>query len=161
MRRVRNTSCYARTVTRSIEELVRHLGLAAHPEGGWYREVYRDAAVSTIHYVMDARSLAPLHRVHGRVELWQFYGGVAVEIHTIVDDRHACTLLGPESPLVVVPAGAWQATRAGDGLAWCGCTVAPAFEFAAWEMPSRDELERILPSTLHRVISQLTRDPRV
>ena len=136
---------------------MRDLGLVAHPEGGWYREVYRDAAVSTIHYVMDARSLAPLHRVHGRAELWHFYGGTSVEVHTIIDERHAVSGLGHESPIVVVPPGGWQATRAGDGFAWCGCTVAPAFEFAAWEMPSRAELERLLPSALHDVIAQLTR----
>ena len=66
-------------------------------------------------------------------------------------------MLGPESPIVVVPPGAWQATRAGDGFAWCGATVAPAFEFSAWEMPPRAELERMLPGVLHGVIAQLTR----
>jgi predicted cupin superfamily sugar epimerase len=142
----------------TVADLVRQLGLAAHPEGGWFREVYRDAAVSTIHYVMDAHSLAPLHRVHGRAELWHFYGGAPVEVHTIVDERHDCQILGPESPVVVVAPGAWQATRAGSGFAWCGCTVAPAFDFAAWEMPSRAELERTLPSALHAVVAQLTRD---
>jgi uncharacterized protein len=141
----------------TVEELVQKVGLAAHPEGGWYREVYRDDAVSTIHYVMQAGSLAPLHRVHGRVELWHFYGGSPVEVHTIIAEQHACTVLGPDSPLVVVPPGAWQATRAGDGVAWCGATVAPAFDFAAWEMPSRQELERVLPAALHAVIAQLTR----
>lgn len=139
-----------------VEELVARLGLAAHPEGGWYREVYRDAAVSTIHYVMPARSLAPLHRVNDRVELWHFYGGTPVELHTIVGERHEVVVLGPESPVAVVPVGAWQATRAGDGFAWCGATVAPAFEFAAWEMPSRRELQQLLPTGLHAVLAQLT-----
>jgi predicted cupin superfamily sugar epimerase len=106
---------------------------------------------------MSAGSLAPLHRVHDRTELWHFYGGAPVEVHTIVGDRHERAVLGPESPVVIVPPGAWQATRAGDGHAWCGCTVAPAFDFAAWEMPSRAELERLLPSALHGVVAQLTR----
>lgn len=140
-----------------VEDVVRELGLAAHPEGGWYREIFRDASVSTIHYVLPAGGLAPLHRVHGRVELWHFYGGTPVEVHTIVDERHESALLGPDSPVVVVPAAAWQATRAGDGYAWCGCTVAPAFDFAAWEMPSRDELLRALPAALHHVIVAMTR----
>jgi predicted cupin superfamily sugar epimerase len=140
----------------TVEELVQRLGLQAHPEGGWYREVYRDAAVSTIHYIMEAGSLAPLHRVHDRVELWHFYGGSPVELHTIVGDRHDVVMLGPDAPLAVVPAGAWQATRAGDGYAWCGATVAPAFEFAAWEMPTRQELQQLLPSALHPVIATLT-----
>jgi len=141
----------------SIEHVVARLGLVAHPEGGWYREVYRDAAVSTIHYVIAARGLAPLHRVKSRVELWHFYGGAPVEVHTIVDDRHAVVTLGPDAPIAVVPPGAWQATRAGDGAAWCGCTVAPAFDFAAWEMPPRDELLRALPASLHAIVRELTR----
>ena len=133
------------------------LGLAEHPERGWYREVYRDAALSTIHYVMPARNLAPLHRVHDRVELWHFYGGAAVELHTIVGDRHAVVTVGPEAPVAIVPPGAWQATRAGDDFAWCGCTVAPAFDFSASEMPSRAQLLQSLPSTLHAVVRELTR----
>lgn len=140
-----------------IEDVVQRLGLVAHPEGGWYGEVYRDAAVSTIHYVLPAGGLAPLHRVHGRVELWHFYGGAPVELHTIVDGRHALTTLGPDAPVAVVPPGAWQATRAGDASAWCGCTVAPAFAFSAWELPSRAELLRALPATLHAVVRELTR----
>ena len=141
----------------SIEDVVARLGLAEHPEGGWYREIYRDAAVSTIHYVMPARGLAPLHRVRDRAELWHFLGGAPVELHTIVDGRHAVVTLGPDAPVAVVPPGAWQATRAGDGAAWCGCTVAPAFDFAAWEMPARQELLRALPAALHTVVLELTR----
>jgi len=141
----------------AIEDVVARLGLAEHPEGGWYREIYRDAAVSTIHYVLPARGLAPLHRVRERAELWHFYGGAPVELHTIVDGRHAVVTLGPDAPVAVVPPGTWQATRAGDGAAWCGCTVAPAFDFAAWEMPSRQELLRALPAALHTVVLELTR----
>lgn len=141
----------------SIEHLVSRLGLAAHPEGGWYREIYRDAALSTIHYVLPARGLAPLHRVRDRVELWHFLGGAPVELHTIVGERHEVVTLGPDAPVGVVPPGAWQATRGGAAASWCGCTVAPAFDFAAWEMPPRDELLRALPATLHEVVRELTR----
>jgi uncharacterized protein len=141
----------------SLQGVVERLGLLAHPEGGWYREVYRDAAVSTIHYVLPARGLAPLHRVQGRVELWPFYGGAPVEVHTLVEERHHVVALGPAAPIAVVPPGAWQATRAGDGDAWCGCTVAPAFDFAAWEMPPRAALLEMLPPALHAIARELTR----
>jgi predicted cupin superfamily sugar epimerase len=140
-----------------LDDVVQRLGLVAHPEGGWYGEVYRDAAVSTIHYVLPARGLAPLHRVLARVELWHFYGGSPVEVHTIVGERHIVTQLGPEAPIAVVPPGAWQATRAGDEAAWCGCTVAPAFEFSAWELPTRETLLRALPPALHDIVRELTR----
>lgn len=145
-------------MTGAVEDLVHRLGLSAHPEGGWFREVYRDAALSTIHYVMPARGLAPLHRVHDRVELWHFLGGAPAALHTLADGRHAVVTLGPDAPIGVVPPGVWQATRASaDGGAWFGCTVAPAFDFAAWEMPSRAELLRALPPALHAIVEELTR----
>ena len=65
--------------------------------------------------------------------------------------------LGPDTPIAVVPPDAWQATRAGDGAAWFGCTVAPAFDFAAWEMPSRAALLQALPPSLHAIVTELTR----
>jgi hypothetical protein len=143
-------------MTSRVQQLVQTLGLQAHPEGGWFREVHRDAAVTTIHYVLDAGALSPLHRLRTRTELWHFYGGTPLELHTIAGGRHAVTALSPESPVAVVPAGAWQAARAGDGWAWCGCTVAPAFDFADWEMPSRETLLRELPS-LTAIVTGLTR----
>jgi uncharacterized protein len=140
-----------------VDEVVQRLGLVPHPEGGWYRELYRDPAVTTIHYVLPAGALSPLHRVRERAELWHFYGGAPVELHTIVDGAHRVQALGPEAPVAVVPPGAWQATRAGDGAAWCGCSVAPAFDFAAWEMPSRAALLQMLPPSLHAIVMELTR----
>ncbi len=142
-----------------LAALVQRLALAPHPEGGWYRELHRDAAVTTIYYVLPAGGLAPLHRVRDRVELWHFYGGDPVEVHTLHEGRHDRAVLGPASPLVVVPASAWQATRAAAGPAWCGCTVAPAFEFAAWELPSRAALLAALPAALHPAVLALTREP--
>ncbi len=137
---------------------MRRLGLAPHPEGGWYREIHRDAALTQIHYVLPPRGLSPLHRLRTRTEVWHWYGGAPVELHTISGDGvHASVLLEPGSPVAVVPAGVWQAARAGDGeAAWCGCTVAPPFDFADWEMPSRAELLASLPS-LAAIVTELTR----
>ena len=140
-----------------VDDLVKRLQLIVHPEGGWYREVFRNAAVSTIHYVLPARGLAPLHRVRDRVELWHFYDGAPFDLHVIAGGAHTRTTVGPDAPVAVVPPGAWQAARAGDGAAWCGCTVAPAFDFAAWEMPPRAELLAALPPTLHSLVTELTR----
>ena len=145
----------------AIEDLVARLGLAAHPEGGWYREVYRDAALSTIHYVLPARGLAPLHRVRDRVELWHFYGGAPVELHTISRwrrARHASSRSGPtrRSRSCRRACGRRRApatpTAPGAAAPW-----RRAFDFAAWEMPSRAELLRALPATLHAMVVELTR----
>jgi predicted cupin superfamily sugar epimerase len=145
-----------------IDDLVQRLGLTPHPEGGWYRELYRDRAVTTIYYVLPPSGLSPLHRLRSRTEVWHFYGGADVELHTIVTDddggaRHAVARLCVAAPVAIVPPGAWQAARVvGDGFALCGCTVAPAFSFDDWEMPSRAELEHRLPS-LRALVTTLTR----
>ncbi|MDB4971389.1 MAG: hypothetical protein JWN44_7078 [Myxococcales bacterium] len=136
--------------------MVQTLGLTAHPEGGWFRELHRDRAVTTIHYVLDAHGLSPLHRLRSRTELWHFYDGAPLELHTIADGVHAMARLSRESPVAVVPAGVWQAARTGDGWAWCGCTVAPAFDFDDWEMPPRAMLLDQLPS-LATIVTELTR----
>ena len=179
-----------------VVDLVRRLRLAPHPEGGWFRELYRDRAVTTIYYVMEPRGLSPLHRLRTRSELWHFYGGAPVELHLIgdrdgdtatthahrVDERaataataddlhragaandvhvganeHRVALLSADAPVAVVPPGAWQAARVlGDEPALLGCTVAPAFDFADWQMPTRAELLQRFP--LHSaLVAALTR----
>jgi predicted cupin superfamily sugar epimerase len=152
------------TMSSAVDDIVRRLGLAPHPEGGWFREVYRDSSVTTIHYLLPAGGLSPLHRLRSRAELWHFYGGAEVELHTIAsanDDegrQHQVARLAPSSPLAVVTPGTWQAARVvGEGpFAWCGCTVAPAFDFVDWEMPPRAELLRQLPG-LQEQVMELTR----
>jgi predicted cupin superfamily sugar epimerase len=151
------------TMTSAVDDVVRRLGLAPHPEGGWFRELYRDPSVTTIHYVLPAGGLAPLHRLRSRTELWHFYGGASVELHTIEGDgegaRHTLARLSSHTPVAVVTPGTWQATRVSGGeaaFAWCGCTVTPAFDFADWEMPARTELLRRLPGLSARV-TELTR----
>jgi predicted cupin superfamily sugar epimerase len=150
---------FARPMSAALDDVIRRLGLAPHPEGGWFREVYRDLSVTTIHYVLPAGGLAPLHRLKRRTELWHFYSGAPVELHTIAEDGrwHEVARLSASSPVAVVPAGVWQATRVvGDGsYAWCGCTVAPAFDFADWEMPTRAQLLRALPM-LQDQVTELT-----
>jgi uncharacterized protein len=155
--------------------LVEALGLAPHPEGGFYRETFRApltlaglphgaprAASTAIYFLLPAGTFSALHRVASD-EAWHHYDGDAIELHTI-DDRgaHAVARLGKdvargERPQHVVPAGVWQAAvPVGDRFALCGCTVAPGFDFADFEMPSRAELAARFPA-LDTVIGHLTR----
>src|SRR3954470_13788537 len=89
------------TMSSAVDEVVRRLGLAPHPEGGWFRELYRDPSVTTIHFVLPATGLAPLHRLRSRTELGLFLGGAAVELPLIDGDgeaaRHSVTRLSAES----------------------------------------------------------------
>ena len=121
------------------DEVIAALGLEPHPEGGWYRETWREPATTAIHYLLRAGERSDWHRVEA-TEIWHFYGGEALELAVSVDgvsvDRR---LLGPDltagqRPQVVVPAGAWQSARPLGAWVLVGCTVAPAFEFSLFEL---------------------------
>ncbi|MDQ4130618.1 MAG: cupin domain-containing protein [Actinomycetota bacterium] len=154
--------------------LIRTLGLAPHPEGGYYRETFRAqhvvepfpggqrAASTAIYYLLPAGSFSALHRVCWD-EAWHHYDGDPVDLHLL--DRsgdYRIVRLGSrwdagERPQYVVPGGAWQAAvSVGDRFALCGCTVAPGFDFADFELASRADLLERFPGQ-REVITSLTR----
>lgn len=144
---------------RRAEEIRRLLRLQPHPEGGAFRETLRSpmavshpqagarAASTAIYFLLRAGEFSAFHRVRSD-ESWHLYEGGPLELHLIdPDGRHERRLLGTDlaagqEPQAVVPAGWWQAARPAEGaeLALCGCVVAPGFEFADFEMPTRGEL---------------------
>jgi len=154
-----------------ISRWVETLGLAPHPEGGFFRETYRSAArigdrsVSTaIYFLVTRGNFSALHRIASD-ELWHFHAGSALEIVTI-DPTHArrdlrlgVDLSRGERPQHVVPAGQWFGARLADtdaSYALVSCTVAPGFDFADFELASRDALTAEMPE--HRaLIASLTR----
>jgi predicted cupin superfamily sugar epimerase len=96
-------------------------------------------------------------------EAWHHYAGATIELHTLSPaGGHQKLLLGPhvergERPQHVVRADVYQAARlTGPGYALCGCTVAPGFDFADFEMPARAALVALFPSA-SEVIEALTR----
>lgn len=119
--------------------LIAQLGLLPHPEGGYFRETFRDQgpgrAVSTaILFLLRAGEISRWHRVDA-AEVWHFYRGAPLEI-AVGKTRH---ILGADieqgqSPQIVVPKGAWQMARSLGGYTLVGCTVAPGFEFSGFEM---------------------------
>ncbi len=161
------------TIDEAARSVIAALGLVPHPEGGLYRETYRApasvdapggrrAASTAIYYLLPAGTISALHRVCSD-EVWHHYDGGPIDLHTI--DRagtHRTQRLGRdlsagERPQVVVPAGVWQAAVCGAAShALCGCTVAPGFDFADFEMASRDDLVAAMPG-LRSVIERLTR----
>lgn len=160
--------------------IIERLGLQPHPEGGYFREVYRAAAIvehpdiaapqrrsrcagSLIYYLLEAGDYSAFHRVRPTDEIWHFYAGGPVELHTISPTgQHAVTRIhnspGTSDPVCIVPAGTWQAARLADASPWalCGCTVSPGFEMADFEMPSRDQLLQRFPQHA-AIIRELTR----
>ncbi|HTB77627.1 MAG TPA: cupin domain-containing protein [Polyangiaceae bacterium] len=154
--------------------VVAALGLAAHPEGGFFRETFRAslavgapqgprAASTAIYFLLPAGSFSALHRVRSD-EVWHHYDGDPIELYTLGDDGEArvvrlgSDLARGDRPQVVVPAGIWQAAvPVGKRYSLCGCTVAPGFDFADFEMPSRAELLARFPS-VRELVERLTRE---
>jgi predicted cupin superfamily sugar epimerase len=142
---------------RAAADLVRQLALQPHPEGGWYREIYRSptrvdtprgsrAALTTIYYLLERSQLSRWHVVQAD-ELWHFYAGAPLELlaYTTTTRKLERNVLGyvdaPDSDagatsVSVIPTGVWQAARTLGDYSLVGCTVGPGFEFADFEFVS-------------------------
>src|SRR5262245_13759982 len=157
----------AHTLSR-VDELIRVLGLVPHPEGGFYREIWRSplgvepadgrgarAALTSIYFLLPAGAISRWHRVRSD-EIWHHYEGAPLELLLVPPDefRLERRRLGPlgegQGPVLPVPAAWWQAARSLGDYTLVGCTVAPGFEFSDFEMLSDQshgaaELCRALP----------------
>ncbi|MBN1239939.1 MAG: cupin domain-containing protein [Gammaproteobacteria bacterium] len=163
-----------------VDELVRRLGLSPHPEGGFYREIYRSEvqidhpgipdgrerrrrAGTLIYFLLAEGHFSAFHRVRCSDEIWHLYAGGPLELH-IIDtagargSRTLTTDVFSGEPTAVVDAGCWQAARLAPGAKWAlaGCTVSPGFEFDDFDMPPREKLLREHPSHAE-IIRELTR----
>ncbi len=126
-------------------EVIEHLGLVPHPEGGWYRETWRDLPAdggrgvgTAIYFLLEDGQRSHWHRVDA-AEAWHHYAGGRLELAIAEDDHHQVLTLGDAlssdcEPQAVVPPRAWQAARALDGWVLVGCTVSPAFDFSGFEL---------------------------
>lgn len=130
------------------ETVITALGMAPHPEGGYYVETWRaDAgagerpAGSAIYYLLQAGERSHWHRVDA-AEAWHYYVGdplvlsIAAASGEEAPQRH---VLGPDlaagqRPQVLVPAGDWQSAASVQGWTLVGCTVSPAFRFETFEL---------------------------
>lgn len=147
------------------DRLIQALGLAPHPEGGHYREIFRSpvkvdtprgprAALTTIDFLLQRGQFSAWHRVRSD-EVWHLLGGGPLRLWTLPADlsRVDCVDLGEAPPRAVVPADAWQAAEPLGDHAQVGATVAPGFEFADFsfgrdDAPLRAALQRLAPDLL-------------
>lgn len=131
------------------DDIVKALGLRPHPEGGHYRETFRDEArdggrapSTAIYYLLKRGERSHWHRVDA-VEIWHYHAGAPLLL-SIADDAGAreimlgAALERHEVPQGVVPKGAWQAAATTGDWTLVGCTVAPGFQFAGFELAPRD-----------------------
>jgi len=159
-----------------IDRLIRTLALQPHPEGGWYNQTYRSderilrsrtdqpheerRASTAIYYLLRDSDYSSWHRIDAD-ELWHFYTGDPLSIHVLnphgelVTHRLGNTLEHPDDAFqIMVPAGHWfAAERTGPrGFSLAGCTVAPGFEFEAFELANISELQTHYPQ--HKAVLQ-------
>ena len=134
----------------SASDIIAHLDLKPHPEGGHYRETFRDPhsdaagrAFSTAIYFLLARGeRSHWHRIDA-VEVWHYYAGDALILQIADDAGQRSIRLGPdlaagEMPQAIVPPHAWQAAETTGDWTLVGCTVAPGFDFAKFELAAKD-----------------------
>jgi hypothetical protein len=127
------------------QDIIERLELEPHPEGGWFRETWREpstdrerASGSAIYFLLVQGHESRLHRIDA-TEIWHYYTGAVVELATVdADGVESVHLVGPglehdQRPQVVVPAGAWQRARTLGDYSLVGCTVSPAFEWSYLE----------------------------
>lgn len=133
----------------TAKDVIQQLQLAPHPEGGWYREIYRSAdrvqrgaesrsATTAIYYLLEQQQLSRWHVVDAD-EIWHFYGGAPLELlaydpvsrHLNRQTLH--TVAANARPVGIIPAGVWQAARSLGEYSLVGCTVSPGFEFSGFK----------------------------
>ena len=136
-------------MSRALEpdEIIQILGLEPHPEGGHYREMFRDTAgiegrahSTAIYFLLRAGEVSRWHRVDA-AEVWHWYAGSSLELATAPVENAAVTirelgsdLAAGQRPQWVIPAGHWQRARSLGGWTLVGCTVAPGFVFDTFEI---------------------------
>ena len=121
-------------------EMIQSLGLRPHPEGGHYRETFRDSrlvegrpASTAILFLLAQGERSHWHRIDA-VEIWHYYAGAALKLSLLDGSKEEIFRLGAdigagEVPQVTVPARAWQAAESLGEWTLVGCTVAPCFSF--------------------------------
>jgi uncharacterized protein len=138
----------SRTDAERAAQLIDVLGLAPHPEGGWYRELFRSDervtrqdgtprdALTTIYFLLAAGTHSRWHRVEAD-EVWHHYEGATLELLCVDPALESlrAVALGPvdgggRRPVHTVPSGWWQAARTTGEYTLVGCTVGPGFDFA-------------------------------
>jgi predicted cupin superfamily sugar epimerase len=134
----------------SAADVIRKLDLRPHPEGGHFRETFRDtrlengrSASTAIYFLLARGERSHWHRIDA-VEIWHYYAGAPLVLEMAEEKGPIRRMkLGPdiamgERPQGVVPAGHWQAAESLGDWTLVGCTVAPGFGFSAFEVAPKD-----------------------
>ncbi|MBD1385472.1 cupin domain-containing protein [Mucilaginibacter rigui] len=152
-----------------------HLSLLPHPEGGYYKEIFRSdnevtragatvvkQACTSIYYLLEGQDFSGFHRLASD-ELWYFHKGAPLHIHVIDHEGVHTTIELSDSSTgslqAVIPPHTWFAAQisSATGFALVSCAVAPGFDFAEFEMAKKDDLLEQYPQ--HReLLNRLCRE---
>ena len=134
----------------SAAEIIAQLGLKPHPEGGYYRETFRDsrtdangrARSTAIYFLLPRGERSHWHRIDA-VEIWHYHAGSALTLRIADDDsswrfKLGANLAAGEQPQAIVPPHTWQSAESTGDWTLVGCTVAPGFDFATFEVAPKD-----------------------
>ena len=138
------------TLPATAAEIIARLELKPHPEGGHYRETFRDSRTdadgrsrsTAIYFLLARGERSHWHRIDA-VEVWHYYAGSALTLRIADDDsawscKLGANLAAGEQPQAIVPPHTWQAAESTGDWTLVGCTVAPGFDFATFEMAPKD-----------------------
>lgn len=164
----------------TVNQIIQSLELQPHPEGGYYKEVYRSEGfisetclpdsfwgkrnISTsIYYLLQKDDFSAFHRIKSD-EIWHYYFGGSLLLHLLhPDGSYQCKVLGSDITngstfQLVIPAGTWFAAEPapGNDFTLAGCTVAPGFDFDDFELANKNELMQHYPN-YQDLISRLCR----
>ncbi len=150
-------------MTNTAPYWIEKLNLQPHPEGGFYKEVFRSQiaikragedqakqAITTIYYLLEGNDYSGFHRLLSD-EVWYFHKGSPLHIHVLDDTETLQTLELSDEPTgnlsVVIPAGAWFAAEVASKQSFCltSCAVAPGFDFKEFEMAGAASLKADFP----------------
>jgi len=148
---------------RNADYWITHLRLQPHPEGGYYKEVFRSEteimrppsllpkkACTSIYYLLEGADFSGFHRIASD-EIWYFHKGAPLNIHVIDKAGEHLILELSDKPTgslsVVVNAGFWFAADipSANDFTLVSCAVAPGFEFSEFEMGGREQLTALYP----------------
>ncbi|MFK8036984.1 MAG: cupin domain-containing protein [Crocinitomicaceae bacterium] len=157
-----------------VIKLVDHYKMEQHPEGGWYKEVYRSTDIiknknlenrnilTSIYFLLTDKNCSKFHSIQSD-ELWYYHSGSGFTVHCLSPKGLYYTLkIGPnflkgEVFQALVPKGTifGSTVEEKDGYSLVGCAVAPGFDFSDFRLHSADELLQKFPND-HHIIKRLT-----
>lgn len=160
-------------------EIIEILQLKKHPEGGYYRELYRSeesidaknlppryngkrSFATAIYFMLTDEETSAFHRIKSD-ETWHFYSGCSLSLYQIDNEgkleveKLGLDILNGEKPQITINRETWFGAKINqNGYCLVGCTVAPGFDFVDFEMPSREDLLKLFPHH-EKVIKMLTK----